>query len=325
VLTTLLIALPSLWGALALWYQLPGGRAVRLLGVVLWACIVTASLLAVWRRRLLSGLIAMFVAVAGLLFWWQSLRPTNQADWADDVAQMSSGAIDGSILRLSNVRHFDWRSDTDYTPRWETRSYDLDHVRSVDMILSYWTGPAIAHLIASFGFDDGEQVAFSVEVRRRRGQTFSEIGGFFREFNLSVIAADERDVVRVRTNVRGEEDYLYRIRLPPAEVRELLLAYVEQANELTRQARYYNTLTANCTSLVFQMMSRIVGHLPLDYRLLLSGYLPEYVDSVSGLVPGHRLDELRAKGRITTRAQAADRSAMFSADIRRGIPGIDEP
>jgi len=228
-------------------------------------------------------------------------------------------------VTLRNVRNFDWHSETDYTQRWETRQYDLDRLDSVDMILSYWTGPAIAHVLVSFGFTDGEHVVFSVEIRREKHESFSAIGGFFKEFELSVIAADERDVVRVRTNVRGEDDYLYRIRMAPATMRSLFLAYVDQANQLVRTPRFYDTVTVNCTMLVYHMMQHIVGHLPFDYRLLLSGYLPEYLYKVGGLDSRYSLEELRANGRITERAKAADRSATFSADIRRSVPALAAP
>ena len=151
------------------------------------------------------------------------------------------------------------------------------------MILSYWSMPAIAHVLISFGFDDGEHVVFSVEIRREKTESFSEIGGFFKEFELSVIACDERDVIRVRTNVRGEDDYLYRIRMPVDDIRSLFLAYVSQANDVARKPRFYNTITANCTTIIYHMAKRIVGHLPFDYRVLLSGYLPGYVYKVGGL------------------------------------------
>ena len=223
---------------------------------------------------------------------------------------------------LHNVRNFDWRSVTDYTQRWETRSYDLDRLASVDLVVSYWTIRAIAHVLISFGFDDGDQVVFSVEIRREKDEEFSAIGGFFKEFELSVLAADERDVIRLRTNVRGEDDYLYRLRLPLAAIRSLFLAYIEQANRLVRAPRFYNTVTVNCTTLVHQMMNHIVGNLPLDYRLVFSGYLPEYVYQVGGLDPRYTLAELRAVGRITERARMSDGSASFSADIRRGVPAL---
>jgi hypothetical protein len=256
------------------------------------------------------------------LLWWRQIGPSTDQTWADDVAQMTTGEVTGHQVVLHNVRNFDWRTKTDYTQRWETRTYDLHRLDSVDLITSYWTGPAIAHVLVSFGFADGQHVVFSVEVRRRKDERFSEIGGFFKDFDLSVIAADERDVIRVRTNVRGEDDYLYRIQMPIAAMRALFLAYVGEADRLVAAPRFYNTLTANCTTLVYHMMRNIVGYLPLDYRLVLSGYLPAYVYKVGGLDRRYSLQELRRLGRITERAKAADRNERFSDLIRVGIPAL---
>jgi hypothetical protein len=193
------------------------------------------------------------------------------------------------------------------------------------MILSYWSMQAIAHVLISFGFDNGNHVVFSVEIRPDKDESFSEIGGFFKEFELSIIAADERDVIRVRTNVRGEDDYLYRIRLPRSAMRLLFLAYIAQANGLVQTPRFYNTVTVNCTTLIYHMLRHIIGKLPLDYRLVFSGYLPGYVYKIGGFDPRYTLQQLRSFGRITERAKSADRSATFSADIRQGVPRLEAP
>ena len=319
VLATLIMGSSAIWGAFALWYQEPGGQTLKTLGVLLWCAVCLILVIGVWQGRAALAVPVFAALFVGLLIWWQGIRPSNDRIWADDVAQMTTGTLDGHRVTLRNVRNFEWRSNTDYTQRWETRAYDLDRLNSVDMVMSYWTMPAIAHMLISFGFGGGEHVVFSVEIRREKIESFSEIGGFFKEFELSIIAADERDVIRVRTNVRGEDAYLYRIRMPVSAMRSLFLSYVEQANALVRTPRFYNTITVNCTTLVYQMMERIVGYLPLSYRLILSGYLPEYVYRVGGLDQRHPLQELRARGRITERAKQADRSDTFSADIRQGI------
>jgi len=319
--TMLVIVVLAAWGWLALWYQVSGGRTLKGVSVALWAALSTAMLIALWQSRFVIGIIGFGGAFCILLIWWQRLMPSNNRVWADDVAEMTAGTVQGGRVTLRNVRNFDWRSNTDYTPRWETRSYELEQLDSVDMILSYWSHPAIAHVLISFGFS-GNYVVFSVEIRRQKGEGFSEIGGFFKEFELSIIAADERDVIRVRSNIRDEEDYLYRVRLPFSAMRSLFLAYVEEANSLVHTPRFYNTINVNCTTLIYHMMKHIVGHLPWDFRLLLSGYLPAYVYRVGGLDARYSLEELRAFGRITERARKSDRSATFSAAIRQGVPSL---
>jgi Domain of unknown function (DUF4105) len=322
VFVTLVMAVVSAWGALALWYQAPGARGWKSSLSSLWVAFGILCLAAVWAGWFASGVCAFAAAFAVLLIWWRSLSPSNDRDWADDVARVTHGTIEGNHITLYNVRNFEWRTAADYTQRWETRRYDLERLVSLDMIMSYWSGHTIAHTLISFGFADGDHVVFSVEVRRERTEAFSEIGGFFKEFELSVIAAEERDIVRLRTNIRRERTYLYRLRIGPSAMRALFLAYVEEANSLVNHPRFYHTLTGNCTILIYKMLRRIVGPLPLSYRLWLSGYMPEYVYSVGGLDTRYPLEDLRRLGYISDRGRSADQSPTFSEDIRRGIPPL---
>ena len=322
-IATLLVAALAIWAALAIGYRAPGGALMRGALAAAWALFTLGVLFALLRhdpRWALGVFAAAFVLV---LLWWRAIEPSNTRIWADDVARTLSGRVDGDQVVLDNVRNFDWRTRSDYTPGWETRRYDLARLASVDMILSHWGRASIAHMLISFGFDDGSHVAFSVEIRREKDEEFSEIAGFFKQYELSIIAADEHDIVRVRTNVRGEDDYLYRLRLTPVQRRALFLAYVDMANRLGTTPRFYDTITTNCTTLVYRMARPIVGHLPLDRRLLQTGYLPAYLEGIGGLVPDVPLDVLAARGRITERAKAADHSPTFSHDIRVGVPGID--
>jgi hypothetical protein len=324
ILLSLTVLSTSLWACLALWYQLPGPAAVKIGAGVLWAAFGLAAIALTWRRRAARALLSYAVGFALLLGWWSTILPSQNRVWADDVSRQLHSHIDGSMVTLDNVRNFEWRSDTDYTQRWETRQYDLERLRTVDVSLSYWTGPAIAHTLVSFGFDDGRFVTFSIEIRKERGEAFSSIGGFFRQFENSLIAADEHDILRVRTNVRGEDVYMYRVRLPQPEMRSLFLAYLGEGAALVREPSFYNTLTANCTTIVYALAKRIVPGLPMDWRLLASGYLPDYLFDVGGLTPGYSMEALRAAGRITDRAIATDKTqgTDFSRAIRRGLPGV---
>lgn len=321
VVLSLLILFASTWAGLALYYQLPLDMPWRVVGILLWAGLCLFTLVRLWRRSIWKGLLIYLVLHGALLVWWNNLIPSNNHQWEEDVAQMTSGSIEGDQVTLFNVRNFDWHSETEYTPRWETREYDLSKLTSVDMLTSHWGMDAIAHVLVSFGFDDGQFVTFSVEIRKKKGQQFSETAGFFKQYELSILATDERDAIGVRPNVRGEDTFLYRIDMPADIRKKLFLSYIEQANQLIEQPRFYNTVTANCTTLVFGMMQHISGGLPLDARLLLTGYLPSYVQELNGLTDGFDLAQLRSAGRITERSKQAGQSSNYSKIIRQGVPG----
>ncbi|MGH8160394.1 MAG: DUF4105 domain-containing protein [Rhodanobacter sp.] len=312
----------GVWGALALWFQLPGNLITRTIGSAVWAIVVIAlvTLAITWRSWL--PLAAYAVIYALLLLWWTNIAPSNQRIWADDTSRLLTGTVEGNQVTLSNVRDFTWRTDDDYDAHWETRHYDLDQLVSADAVLSYWGSAAIAHAMISFGFDDGSHVVFSVEIRKKRGQQYSAIGGFFKQFETILIAADERDIIRVRTNVRGEDDYLYPLRMDKPAMRALFLSYVQAANKLAVTPAFYNTITSNCTTIVYRMARQIDPGLPWDIRLLLTGYLPKYLYKIGALDPSVSVDELRRRGRITERAWNSKPGDHFSEVIRIGV---DEP
>jgi hypothetical protein len=319
VVMALITFLSGTWGALALWYQLPGGAVWRTLGSVAWVlALVALAAFAICRRSWLPlGIYAAMYAV--LLIWWAGIAPSNNRVWSDDVARLLTGTVQGSEVTLDNVRDFSWRSDDDYDARWETRRYDLDHLVSADAVLSYWGSKAIAHAMISFGFDDGSHVVFSVEIRKKRGEQYSSVGGFFRQFETILVAADERDIIRVRTNVRGEDDYLYPLRMDKPVMRSLFLSYVQAANTLTDTPEFYNTITSNCTTIVYRMARQIDPGLPWDMRLLLTGYLPEYLYKVGALDRSVSVEQLRQRGRITDRARNTKPGDDFSKAIRAGV------
>ena len=310
----------GVWCSLAVWFRCGAGAPVRGVlagGIAVLALVTLCSLVTSRRWLAVAGYAAIFSLV---LTWWTTITPTNDRDWTPDVARTVTGTIDGDRLVMSNVRNFTWRSDTDFDQRWEQRTYKLSQVTNVDLILSYWSGEAIAHLIVSFGFADGARLAFSIETRKQRDEAYSTIAGFFRQYELTIVAADERDVVRVRSNVRGEDVRIYRLRMPPAYAQALLREYVADANDLAGTPRWYNTLTGNCTTLVFGMIRVLRPGLPLDYRVLLSGYLPNYAYDLGATDTSISFEKLREFSRIHDKAAKADAEPDFSARIREGIP-----
>lgn len=321
-LVTILMLLSSVWAIMALWFQTPWGGLGRYVLPALWVLCVVGLGYRLWFAEpwwhSLSGYVVMLVL---LIAWWNTIKPSHDRDWADDVAFITTGTVQGDEVTLSHVRNFHWRSKDDYDIRWETREYDLSRLISVDMLTSSWGLPGIAHVLVSFGFEDGDYLVFTVEIRRKRHQSFSAVGGFFKEFELAIVATDERDAVRVRTNIREEDVSLYRIGLNAQDAKELFLSFVSQANYLAEHPRFYHTVTGNCTTIVYSMMKQIVDGLPLDYRLLLSGRLPSYVQAVNGMASKRPLTELKQRGRISQLAREAGDSKRFSSLIRQGVPG----
>ncbi len=326
------------WGALALHFELPGPRPLVLSAIAAWVLIGGTALIAPWRVRrgsphqsrrervALAIRLTFTLALVVLVSWWQSLEPSNDREWAPDVARQLAVERDGDRITLHNVRDFEWQTPDTAIPRWETREYDLSRLDAVDMVVSYWMGPAIAHTLVTFGFDDGRHLTFSVEIRREKNEAFSISGGFFKQFELNLIAADENDILRLRSNVREEDVYLYRVGLTPQARRELFLAYLDEADRLRQTPEFYNTLTSNCTTIVFDMVDKIVPGLPRDIRLILSGYLPEYVYDIGGLDTSHPLEFLRSRGYIDPRAREIPYNAgseAFSRAIRDGVPAAD--
>ncbi|WBS00623.1 DUF4105 domain-containing protein [Pseudoduganella sp. SL102] len=320
---TLALALATAWGALALWFQPPPLPAVA--AGLAWCAIGLAGIAALWLRRdrrfRVGAAVACAVAAVAMTAWWQTIRPSHDKAWADDVARLLDADVDGDRVTLRNVRNFDWQTELRYTPRWETRQYDLAQLASADLILSYWMGPHIAHTLVSFGFADGRKLVFSLEIRKERHESFSALGGFFRRFEEVLVAADERDIVRTRSNARGEQVYLYRLRATPEQLRAVFLGYLAQAAQLRHTPAFYNTLTSNCTTVVFDLARQIAPGLPLDYRLLASGHFAEYAYDQGALTPGFPYRVLQQRGFINPRAQRAD-AAAFSRAIRAGIPGV---
>lgn len=325
VLLMVLVSGVTAWAALALLYSATTNALVSasLAGAFLFFGLLTV--LAVGARRRAKVALAVFsVLFAVLLGWWSGIEPSNDRDWQPDVARLAHAEINGDLVTVRNVRNFDYRSETDYTPHYDDRTYDLGKLRSVDLIAVYWMGPAIAHTILSFGFEGGDPLAISIETRKEQGETYSTARGFFKQYELHYVVADERDVVRLRTNYRKdppEEVYVYRLHGPLENGRRVFLQYMQRINDLKARPEFYNTLIDNCTTGIWMNARINPGHVPLSWKIFASGYLPEYLHGVGMLAPGVPFAELQRLGYINARAQAAGEAADFSRLIRAGLPG----
>ena len=301
------------WGSLALALDGPG----RFLAGAYALCSVALPILVRPRRR---GWLASAALFALVLAWWLSLAPRNDRDWLPDVSQLPSMRVEGERLIVSDLRNFEYRSETEFTPRWEERSFDLARVTGLDLVVCDWGATGIVHTILSWEFADGEHLAVSIETRKERGEGYSALKGFFRQFELYYVVGDERDLLGVRAGVRGEALRLYRLDLPPDEARELLLVYAGRINRLIDEPAWYNAINANCTTSIRLHAQELGLENPWNWRILVNGRGEELLYMRGAVNTSLPFDELRARSDVSAAARAALGSPDFSALIRRELP-----
>ena len=323
VLVAIPVLLATLWWALALYFAGPDPAVLRV-ALALGFLLGTVTLL-IWLRPFPLALGVWVMALAIILFWWSTLRPSNDRDWQPDVVRLPSAEVQGDKLIVHNLRNADYRTETDYTVRYEDRTYDLSKLRGLDLFMIYWGAPMIAHTILSWQFDGSPPLAISIETRKEKGEEYSTIGGFFKRYEIIYVAADERDVIRLRTNYRnegsGEEVYLYRLKTPVPQARALLLEYVRSMNELVNHPEFYNALTDNCTTSIRRLVVNANPDAPhFDWRLIANGYGDELLYERGNVETRIPFVELKARGRVNAKAKAADLDPLFSLRIREGVP-----
>jgi hypothetical protein len=324
VLLAMLLAAMTVWGALAIYYSnLPGEGLRTILAAVFALFGVTVLVWYLFSAKRIRPCFTFLAVFLLLVAWWSTIPPSQDRDWAPEYAKLTHATINGDLVTLHNVRNYDYRTETDFTPRYYDKTFDLRQLDSVDVIAAYWMGDAIAHIFLSFGFAGKDFLAISIETRRQRHQSYSTVAGFFKQYELFYVVADERDLIKLRTNYRKdppEDVYLYRTRAPPDNARRLFLDYIREINSLAEKPEFYNALTTNCTTSILTHTRVNQGGLPLSWKVLLSGYIPQYLYERSGIDTSLPLEELKRRSHINAAAQAADTAPDFSQRIRAGLP-----
>jgi hypothetical protein len=316
----LLLAIGVAWSFGALWFDFPIAALSHTLAIVFF-CGALAVLVLVrprWRAKL--GLV---IGIALIAAWWLTIRPSNSRDWQADVAETPYAEIESDRIVIHNFRNFDYVTKTDFHPRWETKTVHLSNLRGVDFFTNYWGSTLICHTFLSFDFGPEGYVCISIETRMMKGQLYSPIAGLYRQFALYYVIGDERDIVRLRTNYRLEDVYLYRlIPATPERARALFLDYLQSANKLHERAQWYNELTSNCTTNVRVHIKNIGSARPWDWQILLNGTIDKHAYDLGALDTSLPFPELKRRSHINDRARAADRDPDFSTRIREGLPGM---
>jgi hypothetical protein len=317
---TLLVLSIGVWVTLTLAFSPALPLALRTPAAIITGIILLLSLIRWRKRRLIRILTLAIFCLGGVL--WSSVRPSNEREWSPEVKNAPRADINGDVVTIHNVRNFTYRTETDFDPVYETRTFKVSELTEVDMLVTYWAGKAIAHVMVSFGFNGEDFVAFSIETRKEIGESYSTIRGFFRNYELTYVVADERDLIGVRANHRVPEEQVYvlRTRMALENGRKLFLEYVNRINKLNDEPAFYNTLTTNCTTQVLDQVKALGGVAKYTWKILLSGYVPEYLYETETLMPGMSLEEIMAKSLVNERAKQFRNDPEFSARIREGVP-----
>jgi Ca2+/Na+ antiporter len=319
-LISVVIGVMTIWASLAIYYSNLPGPHLRSVVACTFAIAVLVSFLFLPRRgRTLLGFLVLFLLI---VVWWTVIPASNDRDWQDDVAILPYATIQNDLVTIHNIRNLNYRTETDFDVHYYDKTFDLNTLESVDLIAVYWMGDAIAHIMVSFGFQGKDYVDFSIETRKEKGEGYSTIKGFFKQYELIYIAGDERDLIRVRTDYRNpqEEVYLFRTKSNRERARRLLMEYVRQINAMKEKPVWYNTLTTNCTTNIVMHIKTFSDHIRYNWKILLSGYTPLYAYERGALDTRMPFGELKKRSYINPRAHLIGNDPEFSRKIREGLP-----
>ncbi len=319
-LLSVVISAMTLWASLAIYYSNLPGFTLRSVTACFFAITVLVCFLFLPRRgRTLLGFLVVFLLI---VTWWIRIPASNNRDWQDDVAILPYATMQNNLVTIHNIRNLNYRTETDFDVHYYDKTFNLNTLDSVDFSAVYWMGDTIAHIIISFGFQETDFIAFSIETRKEKGEGYSAIKGFFKQYELIYIAGDERDLIRVRTDYRKpqEDVYLYRTNVTPQRAQKLFMEYVRQINMMKEKPVWYNTLTTNCTTNIVMHIKTFSDRIRYNWKVLLSGYMPLYAYELGALDTRLLFKELRERSYINPKTHLIGNDPEFSRKIREGLP-----
>jgi len=253
------------------------------------------------------------------LFLSISTTPSNEREWNSDQAILPYAEFKGNTVTVHNIRNFAYTSTTNYTPHYYDKEFNLGDIQRVWYVVEPFSGfPGSAHTFLSFEFEGDQFIAISVEIRKEKGESFSAIKGLLNRYELMYVVADERDVIKLRSNYRKDMVYLYPGKASPEKVRELFVSMLKRTNALREQPEFYNAIFNTCTTNIVHHINSIApGRVPL---FSLQVFLPKNSDRLAytlGLIETDlSFEQARERYLINTRAQKYADDPNFSVKIR---------
>ena len=267
------------------------------------------------RWRWIVGIVAGLAAIRAAMI--AIVRPSNARDWTADQKTLPSATFDGPLVTIRNIRNFQYESVDRYTPAWYDKTFDLRNLESAWLVVEPFGGPLAAHTFVSFGFGGKDFVAISVEIRKEKGETFSPVKGLLRQYEVMYVVGDERDLIKLRSNYRKDQVYLYPMRTTRERMRAMFVSMLKRANDLAGHPEFYNTLTNTCTTnLVRHVNALIPGRIPLHPAVFFPGYSDRLAYKLGLIDTTLPFDKARELFHINSRAETFADDPEFSLRIR---------
>lgn len=246
-------------------------------------------------------------------------NPSNDLDWSEDQAVLAYAEIKDNKVEIKNIRNFTYRSETDYSANYYDKTFDLEKLQTLDFIVepfSEWDGAA--HTFLSFGFEGDEYLSVSVEIRKEKGEEYSPFKGLFRQYEIMYVIADENDVVKLRSNHRKNDVYIYPAKVSAETIQKVFLDILNRVNHLKDKPEFYNTLTNTCTTNIVRHINTITPKtIPWNLKVLFPGYSDRLAYDLDLIDTDLTFGKIRDHFRINERALEYKDSPDFSVKIRQ--------
>jgi len=249
-------------------------------------------------------------------------KPSNERNWAQNHAVLQTAEFNGNMVTIRNVRYSRYETAEDYTTQYYNATFNLDDIRTLDLVMVPFQGlTRIAHVESSFGFADGRQIGLSIEARYEEGEQYDPAAAAMRQFELIYVFADERDMIRLATDVNKNEVYIYRLKFEPGEVRIMFVDALQRANKLAAKPEFYHPLTNSCvTNLITHINKGAPKAVPREYRTLMPGLLDSYMYDLKLVATSAKtFKETREMAKVNWLVERYGDLEYFSAGIRQNM------
>lgn len=265
--------------------------------------------------KLILALIIVAALLYGLLYYY--LKPSNDRVWAKDMNTLASATVNGDLVTIKNIRDITYRDTLGYDLNYYDETFDLNKLESVYFFTNPF-GSLSAHTMMGFEFSDGKKVVLSVEVRREIGEWFNGYKGVLRQYELIYVWAAETDVVKLRTNIRNDAVYMYKMDMSQENSVKLFWEAIKRTNQLYQTPEFYDTLFNNCTTNLINQLQIVYGRkIVWDWRYFAPAFAEQLAIKNDLITTGETIDEVRKTANISLYARQCGDCADYSGAIRK--------